>query len=676
MSEPESAWIRFDQVDIDLAGRRLRVAGVDAPLEPKAFGVLCLLARQPGRAFTREEILDAVWGHRHVTPGVLNRAVTLIRQALGESAGSSQYLHTLHGVGYRLDADVQVGTSRPAYDAASTRALDNQRDAPREDAVPLAEVHAVEAVTVVARDSVPPVAADAPYSARPQPEAIEATLASPTRPAQRSRIAKAAWLVLLAALLAIFAAALWLPRRPPAPTAGAAPTLVVLPLQSSGAASGQVELADGLSEELITRLARIKGLHLISRTSSTRAQDAHLDLDQLGERLHATHALEGSLRQSEDQLRIDLRLIEIPGGRTLWAQDYDRKLADVFLIEREIAQSVAQALTLKLAPLNMSDAGDAQSFRQYLELRHRMWDPKALNAHAEVVEQLRAFVARVPEYARAHGLLARAMTQDLRPVAIPETEREEAAREAARALELDPDQVDAHAALGSIACRVQDWQRCMDEYGRALQLDPTDSVLRASHAAWLAAIGYVEEASQQVETGLASDPLNYESSVLRGWFIDLTGRHEEARRWLDATDSTQLSLRWCNAVWRHDYAGALALAQSRMPADDKFRDSYIAASEALLDPSRWPQAMPRVEGTFAMLLAPDADHTASMRLVERVWLSRTTPLALMFWSPDFVALRASPAFEDFLRRRHIIDYWRSRGWPPQCRAEGEHARCS
>ena len=111
-SEAANGWIVFDQVEIDLAGRRLFVAGVETPLEPKAFGVLALLAQHPGQAFTRDEILDAVWGHTHVTPGVLNRVITLLRQAFGESADNTLYLHTLHGVGYRFDAVTRRTESR------------------------------------------------------------------------------------------------------------------------------------------------------------------------------------------------------------------------------------------------------------------------------------------------------------------------------------------------------------------------------------------------------------------------------------------------------------------------------------------------------------------------------------------------------------------------------------
>src|SRR5688572_12165577 len=103
MSAPEPLPLSFDDVVIDFAGRRLLRGGEVHSLEPKAFAVLALLAASPGRAFSRDDILDAVWGHRHVTPGVLNRVMTLLRHALGEDAHAPRYLHTLHGIGYRFD---------------------------------------------------------------------------------------------------------------------------------------------------------------------------------------------------------------------------------------------------------------------------------------------------------------------------------------------------------------------------------------------------------------------------------------------------------------------------------------------------------------------------------------------------------------------------------------------
>jgi TolB-like protein len=102
MASP-SASVAFEDVVIDAPGHRLLRGGVEQPLEPKAFAVLALLASDPGKAFSRDDILDAVWGHRHVTPGVLNRVVTLLRQALENDPQAPRWLHTVHGVGYRFD---------------------------------------------------------------------------------------------------------------------------------------------------------------------------------------------------------------------------------------------------------------------------------------------------------------------------------------------------------------------------------------------------------------------------------------------------------------------------------------------------------------------------------------------------------------------------------------------
>ena len=109
MPQPDPSRLAFDDVVIDFVGRRLMRAGDEQPLEPKAFAVLALLAGSPGRVFTRDELLDAVWGHRHVTQSVLNRIMSLLRQALDEDAQHPRLLHTVYGIGYRFDLPAAAG---------------------------------------------------------------------------------------------------------------------------------------------------------------------------------------------------------------------------------------------------------------------------------------------------------------------------------------------------------------------------------------------------------------------------------------------------------------------------------------------------------------------------------------------------------------------------------------
>nr|HMM24710.1 winged helix-turn-helix domain-containing protein [Pseudoxanthomonas mexicana] len=117
MPQPDPDRLVFNDVVIDFAGRRLLRGGAEQALEPKAFAVLALLASSPGRVFGRDEILDAVWGHRHVTQSVLNRVMSLLRQALGEDAQQPRLLHTVYGIGYRFDVPATEGVAAPSVPA-------------------------------------------------------------------------------------------------------------------------------------------------------------------------------------------------------------------------------------------------------------------------------------------------------------------------------------------------------------------------------------------------------------------------------------------------------------------------------------------------------------------------------------------------------------------------------
>ncbi|HEU5433067.1 MAG TPA: winged helix-turn-helix domain-containing protein, partial [Thermomicrobiales bacterium] len=271
-------YIAFDAVEIDLDGRRLSVGGRDVALEPKAFDVLALLVQAPGKAFSRDDILDAVWGHRHVTPGVLNRVVTLVRHALGENAGSTRYIHTWHGVGYRFDGVVRRYAQRDAMPEGLAAA------AVVASAPPSAAASEPGDPSVVS-----PAAAGVGERVKDAP-----TAAAPAVPAKRRRWPASSGLWLLAATLVVVATGtlLWRWTSPVKPAVAPSPTLVVLPLRAIGNDKNEAIFADGLSEELTTELARVDGLRLIASVSAARARELGFDAAQLAERLHVDYAIE------------------------------------------------------------------------------------------------------------------------------------------------------------------------------------------------------------------------------------------------------------------------------------------------------------------------------------------------------------------------------------------------
>jgi TolB-like protein/DNA-binding winged helix-turn-helix (wHTH) protein/Tfp pilus assembly protein PilF len=625
----ESGTIVFDDIEIDIDGRRLTVDGKDVALEPKTFAVLALLASHPGKTLTHDDILDAVWGHRHVTQNVLHRAIALLRQALGGRSPQRQYIHTVHGVGYRFDARV---LRRPSViDGAAT---------------------------------------DASHAAEAEQTAV-------SRP-RRNRIPIA---IAVCALLVLGAVSV-LRMRTPAPPAS--PTLVVLPLQVIGNDKDEAAFAAGLSEELTTRLADVSGLRLISGTSATIARKEDFDPPQLAAKLRTTHALEGSLREAGDKLRIDLRLIETPTGRTVWAQDYDRTTGDVFAVQQDIAQAVANALALHIGIARAgSPAPDPQVFREYLQLRHVFLASNDEAANAQAERDLNALAARAHDYAPVHGLLALNLASDFEG----KGKEDAALREAHRALAIDSNDLYAHVALGMVASHDKDWATVKREYDIALALNPTDAVVHNIDGMFLSRLGYGEQALAQFEIAYAADPLGYWVTYNMGTHLDVLGRHAEAKKYLDllpgretaASTNTDVA-RWRNAVWRRDFIAARSFA-AQLPERDGSRKAFAAVTEALVDPTAWPQAEAAIgERESAVGVRPDRLRLYEPKPNAADILATFEPGAQqpggnLVWAPGYGAVRRDPSFQDFLRHMKFVEFWNANGWPPQCKPDGRGARC-
>lgn len=659
--------IVVEDVVIDLAGCRVLRGGIEVPLEPKAFAVLALLSASPGTVCSRDAILDAVWGHRHVTPGVLNRVMTLLRQALGEDAQHPRLLHTIHGVGYRFD---------------------------------LPSTHADTAAAKPATAVSPAPASDVGTS-------------DPTGPGEAPRrrtVDNRRWLAGIATftmvVLGVVAYRAWLPpgerSLPPASSATAAsltpgsPTLMVVPLRAlSGDGAGLV-IAEGLSEELIGALAQVNGLRVIARETTLLAVAGSDDPAYWASQAGITHALEGSLQVDGQHLRVRLRLVETGTRRATWAREFDREATQVLALQHEIAESVAVSLALRmgLRPLP-GEGGDSEFLRRLHAARAQLTRRDlSIEQSVEPAEaELRALIRERPEDARAHAALARALEARAgRRPAMTTALRREAQDVAAIALRLDPSSADAKHVLARESCRSNDWSRCISLLREAKALGPNLTPVRFDLTVALARLGYLDRAEAEAREALAVDPLSTAFPFLLGRVLDTRGRHEEARAsFARDPEIGGIYGRWFNAVWRGAHEEALAIAQGEM-VDGAARNSdvadlqpsYLAVSQALADPSLWPDArrvMTEWERgalgrlAFHRVLDPQAEAGALVEGLIKTRRGAYSSWDLLLWTKHLAPLRREPAFQRYLREDGILAFWAAEGMPSQCRKRGDLVMC-
>ena len=503
MAPSMPAPLAFDDIAIDFAGRRLMRGGVEQPLEPKAFAVLALLAGTPGQVFARDEILDVVWGHRHVTPGVLNRVMTLLRHALGEDAQGARYLHTVHGVGYRFDLP--------------------------------------EPATEVSTPSIPAF----------EPESMSAPAQTQTmRRTGDGRRAAPRWTLWLLPLLAVLAFAGWAlwPRSSPAPTLKVAtvPTMersiAVLPLVNASNDKNQQFFSDGLSESLINALSRFGGLRVIGRDSAFQFRDGKDDSRTIGRKLGVSYLLSGSVQHVGDTVRINASLTNAADGSALWAEHYDRPYKDLFALQDEIAQAVAAALQVKLAspvaaakPDDRPPSGNLEAYNAYLQgLKH--WHDEDF---PKAAEHLTKAVQLDPGYAVAWADLSGSLSTtatfpeswDVTPAAAREYMRQ--ARLATdQALQLAPELGAAHAARAYLQFYGFDGQGALAECRRAVQLAPDTGMVLNGCGFTLTGLGKLGEALRLREHLLSIEPLYPVNTYEYARLLRATGRLDEAEKYL------------------------------------------------------------------------------------------------------------------------------------------------
>jgi TolB-like protein/DNA-binding CsgD family transcriptional regulator/Tfp pilus assembly protein PilF len=495
----------------------------------------------------------------------------------------------------------------------------------------------------------------------------------PPAPVPRAGRSRAARLLVPAlivlAVAALAAAFLILGPGKRAPRAVAARrSIAVLPFVDLSATKDYEYLCDGLSETLIDALTHIDGLWVPARTSAFFFKGRARDLQDVGRKLGVEHVLEGSVQVAGDDLRVTARIESIRDGRQLWSGIFDRKMADLFTIQDDIAEKIAEALKLTLykEPVLRRYTLSLESYDRFMKgiffynKRGRENLEKALGFFSSAIEL-------DPNYALAHAWIAETYTVIGSWGFMPPRQAFSNAREAAlTALELDETLAEAHSALADVAYLYDwEWDKAEAEFERALVINPNYAVTHSSYAQFLACQARFDEAMERHWRARGLDPLSLmvrstmantliwmgqydQAEIELGKVLEMDPGYGPAKEYL-------LQARLRRSLLGGDFAGALeesraagdrlgmGIAYARMgdrPEALKIADEYAAASES--DPNE--------AYTAAILFFALGENDRGFALLDEACDFRSRRMVFLKTSPYFETVRQDPLFLALLKR--------------------------
>lgn len=458
-------------------------------------------------------------------------------------------------------------------------------------------------------------------------------------------------------------------------------SIAVLPFVNRSASPDDEFFSDGLADELLSLLARIRGLRVSARASSFRFRGKNVPIAEIGRALNVATLLDGSVRRAGNRVRISVQLVKVADGYTLWSERYDRMLDDIFAVQDDIAQSVVKELRATLlgeapdsdasgrakADVDRAAKGrstDPEAHRLYLLARHSM-DQLNREATGRAIAYLEQALARDPDFALAWAELSVGYTREAAFERLPLEEAFERARQAVeRSLSLEPDLADGHAQIAWIRIFYdRDWPGAETALARAMGLAPGSAPVLRLSGVFAEIMGRFDEAIGFFRRALENDPLSAAACNSLGLALraaeDLAGAREAFSRALELAPQrirtrAELALTTL-AVGRPEEA----LAEAQREPEEGFRlwaSALIhqAMGEAAKAGTSLQKLEDRYADTFALqvaeIRAAVGDPDAAFEWLERAWATRDPGLVRMRFSPALRPLHSDPRWTAFLAR--------------------------
>jgi TolB-like protein/DNA-binding winged helix-turn-helix (wHTH) protein/Flp pilus assembly protein TadD len=608
---------RFGAYEISFESGELRKAGIKIKVQQQPLKLLEILLKHPGEIVTREELRTGIWPQESFGDfdQAVNIAVAKLRGALGDSAENPRYIETLPRRGYRFIAEVAI-----VEPARRVSELEDKRAISKRPRLPLPWKMAGVCMVVV---------------------------------------------------LAIIAVWLLYSRKSPSREIR---SLAVLPLENLSGDASQDYFADGMTDELITDLAQIRALRVISRTSVMQYKRVHRPLAEIARELNVDAVVEGTVLRSGDRVRITTQLIQVPAERHLWARSYEGDVRDALALQSQVAYAVAEQIRVKLNPQEQAalkkKAVDPEAYEAYLKGRY-FWNKRTANGLKTAVAYFEQAIDQDPNYAAAYSGLADsyALMGDWQyAVMTPKEAFPKAKAAAVRALELDNMLSEAHNSLAFVLDGF-DWDLDAGgkEFRRAIELNPGYATAHHWYAWRLALLGRFDEAIGEMKKAQSLDPLSLIINADLAELLMLAHSYDESiqqsRKTIEMDPGFALAHNQLAQAYlqKHLYDEAIVELQKaiQLSGDSpafiaNLARAYVASgkrSEAvrlLRDLKKRSNRIYSNAAEIAVIYASLGDTDQAMNWLERGYQERFNPGVLL--RPGFDPLRSEKRFQDLRRR--------------------------
>jgi TolB-like protein/DNA-binding winged helix-turn-helix (wHTH) protein/Flp pilus assembly protein TadD len=614
----------FGPYSVDLRSGELRKHGTRLKLGEQPLQILLLLLERRGQLVTREELGDKLWPRDTFVDfdHGLNSAVQRLRDCLSDSAGQARWIETVPRRGYRFLGEVEW------RDESS-------------DPAPLVPKNGNG------------------FGAEKSTSQNEAV------PASR----KGPWaLVVVAVTLAVVGSAWVYQRRtrPPVKQAPVIRSMAVLPLENLSGDPQQDYFADGITDELITMLAKNASLRVISRTTVMQYKGVHRPLRDIARELGVDGVVEGSVVRTGERVRVTAQLIHAASDTHLWAESYERDVRDVIALQKEVAQSIAARVNTNLSPSNKPvKVINPEAHDAYLRGRYYWFSDAGFEKSREYFEKA---IQLQRDYAAPWSGLADFCTvQAKNGNADPRTMRPKAEEFARKALELDESLPEAHNTLAAIKLFLDwDWEGADWEAQRAIALNPSFAEAHHLRCYILQASGHLDEAIEEARKAIELDPRARPWGL--GQALILARRYDAALEELKARSvayPSDADLRWflgtayqlsgneTDAVVEWTKAQDLS-GEERWAAEAK-RAMNQGGYRAVLDlqlvevqreASRKYVSPLRIAAAYAEL----GDKEQALRYLEIGYEHRTPELVWVHLEPVYDFLHSDPRFQALVKK--------------------------